>query len=162
MKNAKISKGNVIGMQMNIRLVDNCNIRCKMCEFVKHITGAEMPIAQYEGILCQLKDVRLRGQAFDRIRLDGNREALLYGRLGEAVKIAKRMKFFVGIVTNGLLMSAERATEMLELGLDYVEFSVTGVDAEVYSEFQGYGKSAEAAKRQLDTVIENITGIGAV
>jgi radical SAM protein with 4Fe4S-binding SPASM domain len=128
-----------------------------MCEFIKHSTGAEMPIVKYKEILEQLKDARLHGQAFTTLRLDGNRECLLYKRLGEAVKLAKQKGFFVYFVSNGLLLHSERAIELLELGVDYIYFSVTGTTPEVYQSFQGYGMSKEAAARQLQTVIENVS-----
>jgi hypothetical protein len=128
-----------------------------MCEFVKYSTGAEMPIVQYEKTVAQLKDARFQGQTFTKLRLDGNRECLLYPQLGEAVKIAKQNGFFIYFVSNGLLLHSERAMELLELGVDYVYFSVTGTTPGVYQEFQGHGRSKAAAESQLRTVIENIS-----
>lgn len=55
-----------------------------------------------------------------------------------------------------LLLTEQKARELLESGLDEINFSLTGVIPEVYQHFQGSGIPYEKCAAQLERVIENI------
>lgn len=125
-----------------------------MCDFVaKDKTyGSKMDLNLLKIILSKLKDIQYRGRKIDAIRLDGNREGLLYADIGKAVDMTSKAGFYPMLVTNGVLCNAEKSEELLKNGLRTINFSVSGITSKTYKRFQGYKRS----EKQLDRVIENV------
>lgn len=140
--------------QIVIRLADLCNLECKMCDFVhsSNTYGQKMNIEDFRKIVKKLKNAYIHGRKIDLIRLDGNREGLLYPNITEAVHIVKEEGFKAFLVTNGVNMTAEMADRLISSGLNSINFSVCGITEETYMKFQGYKRPAA----QLSQVLDNI------
>ena len=141
-------------MHLNVVLADKCNLSCKMCTFVKNATGAIMPIERYINILEQCANLSIAGAKVMGMRLDGNREALLYPYLEMALTETKKRGFETSLVTNAVLLTQKTSEMLVEGGLDYIEISATGISAEIYENFQGFG--CKDVKEQLKVVGENV------
>jgi radical SAM protein with 4Fe4S-binding SPASM domain len=118
-----------------------------------------MPLSRYCDILEQCLDLRIAGQKIYAIRLDGNREPLLYPQLAEILYETKKRGFGVGLTTNAVLLSGDKAKILIDGGVDAVWISVTGVTTEVYSQYQGSQKVD--CERQLKLVMENVKAFAA-
>lgn len=66
------------------------------------------------------------------IDFTGGGEPLLQPRLMEWITDARAAGCETGFLTNGLLLSKEKATLLLDAGLDWICFSVDGADADIY------------------------------
>lgn len=140
--------------QIVVRLADICNLECKMCDFVRSSDtyGQKMNIRDFERIVQKLGNARIHGSKVDLIRLDGNREGLLYPELAEAVSIVKRADMKTFLVTNGVKMDEAMSESLIRAGLDSVNFSVSGITEGTYADFQGYKRP----RMQLKQVEDNI------
>lgn len=140
--------------QIVIRLADLCNLECRMCDFVhsSDTYGQKMDIEDFKKIVQKLKGASIHGRKIDLIRLDGNREGLLYPDIADAVRIVRKEGFRSFLVTNGVNMTAGMAERLISAGLNSVNFSVSGITEETYLKFQGYKRPAA----QLQRVINNI------
>lgn len=140
--------------QVVIRLADICNLECNMCDFVHSSTtyGQKMKISDFKAIVRKLKNASIHGQKIDKIRLDGNREGLLYPDITEAVRIVREEGFEAFLVTNGVQMNETVAEGLIDAGLCSVNFSVSGITEKTYSDFQGYNRP----RGQLQQVLCNI------
>jgi len=127
-----------------------CNLRCRMCP------------AYGEGVK-KRRDVgfikkEIWGKIIDEIgswpgsvNLDihGAGEPLLHPDFFEIVSYAKKMKnITVGFLCNATLLDQEKAKSVIELGVDWICFSVDGAEKEI---FEYYRQGAV-----LDNVEENI------
>lgn len=141
---------------LNIMLVNACNLSCAMCPHYKNSDGQAMSVENYISILDQCENLRIAGKKITGVRIDGNREALLYAELESVLETAKKRNFIVHCCTNGVLLSEDKARMFVEYGINDVNISITGISPKVYMHYQGYGKSADSVAKQLDTVIRNI------
>ena len=124
---------------------DTCNFHCKFCptgnlELMKKTPGrghGPMEISRYKGIIDSLADfpdpVRV-------IRLYKEGEPLLNPEFAEMVRYAKRSPkvLRVDTTTNASLLTPERSLEIIDAGLDRLNISVEGVNAEQYRDFSGH------------------------
>ena len=111
-------------------------------------------IDDYINIIRELKIMNDRKEAnIVNIELGGHGEPLLYDNIVQAIEIAKNNFRRVSIVTNGLLLDIILAQKILETNIDHIEISMTGIDKEVYSNFQGYNND------NMDIIIQNIKNI---
>ena len=142
-------------MNLDVMLIDACNLRCPMCQHVKNTTGKFMSLEQISSILDQMVNLdTVIGKRFDTIRLDGNREALLYPHLEEVMSIAKSKGIGTLLITNGVLLDKEKASMLVRHGLKHIIISVTGITTDVYRQFQG--ANTKNPTEQLDKVKENV------
>ncbi len=81
------------------------------------------------------------------IDLNGWGEPLLHPHLKDMVLLLKSRKCFTGFSTNGLMLSPQKAAELLNAGLDYLAFSLDGATGQTYQSVRG---------AKFETVIRNI------
>ena len=162
-KNYVINSGIPLGNQMfkegtsvDIMINDSCNLSCHYCKHILNKTGAVMPLEHFNNILEQCRDLRIMGEKITRIRLDGNREALLHPNFTEILSETKKKGYSICIATNGTLLSREKAKAIAEF-VDAVNISVTGVNPETYYHFQGSNRPGAA--QQLSNVKKNVSGL---
>ena len=109
--------------KLYVEITTRCNMRCGMC--VKHVPGSrisnrDMAYATYERLADHFPQTR-------ELIVNGIGEPLLHPQLGDMVSLAAtRMPADSrrGFQSNGLLMSKEKARELLDAGLNLVCFSV--------------------------------------
>jgi len=125
-----------------------CNLRCVMCPWTEaREKAANKGIMQQEvwdSIRPHLPQVR-------SVDFTGGGEPLLQPSLSEWTAQAKSAGSGTGILTNGLLLGKEKATELMAAGLDWVCVSVDGATADVYEKIR-LGSS-------FDRVCENLANL---
>ncbi len=123
-----------------------CNLRCIMCPWkgVRQELNNKGCMAPevWEAITPYLNDIQ-------SIDFTGGGEPLLQKNLFDWVMAAKLAGCEAGFLSNGLLLTRERAMQVINSGQDWIAFSVDGATREVYEEIrQG---------SDFDQVCENIS-----
>ena len=137
---------------IHIELTSKCNLNCKMCIVKKR--NETLPFSYYVDIIKKLKEMNVNQKAaIINVELAGHGEPLLYENIVQALTIAKENFKRVSLVTNGLLLTSQLAKEILETNIDHIEISVTGVNEEIYTEFQGYKKN------HMEVIFQNIANL---
>ena len=110
-----------------IELTTRCPLRCKMCIRTesKDWQYQDMPFEDFKKILPYLKDV-------ENVILEGWGESLLYKNLAECIRLIKKEGPQVGFVTCGKGLTENRASELVQAGLDFVGFSIAGTTPETH------------------------------
>ena len=124
---------------------DTCNFRCKFCpsgnmELMKKTRGrghGPMDFEVYRGIIDSLKEFP---DPIRVIRLYKEGEPLLNPRFADMVRYAKAAPkvLRVDTTTNASLLTPERSLEIIDAGLDRLNISIEGVNAEQYRDFSGH------------------------
>ena len=124
---------------------DTCNFRCKFCpsgnrELMKKTRGrchGPMELSVYRNIIDSLREFP---DPIRVIRLYKEGEPLLHPHFAEMVAYAKASPRVqrVDTTTNASLLTEERSLAIIEAGLDRINISVEGIDAEQYRAFSGY------------------------
>lgn len=123
---------------------DTCNFHCKFCpsgnlELMKKTRGrghGPMDFEAYKGIIDSLQDFE---DPIRVIRLYKEGEPLLNPRFADMVRYAKASPkvLRVDTTTNASPLTPERSLEILDAGLDRINISVEGINAQQYREFSG-------------------------
>ena len=123
---------------------DTCNFRCKFCpsgnlDLMKKTPGRghePMGMTLYKEIIDSLSEFK---DPIRVIRLYKEGEPLLNPHFAEMVRYAKASPkvLRVDTTTNGALLTPERSLEIINAGLDRINISVEGMDAQQYKEFSG-------------------------
>lgn len=104
-----------------IRITYNCNSRCITCYAWKEKSQDELTAAELSDILCQL-----RALGISDLSLSGG-EPLLRDDLPAIVSEARDLKFDrIHLSTNGLLLTRERAEQLVESGVTSFYISLNG------------------------------------
>lgn len=109
-----------------------CNLRCTMC------TWRHDPIElSFEEIIKVLKNLKELGVRV--VRYTGGGEPLVFPRFMDLMRITKEMGFFGHLTTNGLLLTEDRAEEIVKMAWDRIVISVDGWDADSYASIRKNG-----------------------
>lgn len=110
-----------------IELTTRCPLQCSMCVRTgcNDWHNEDMPFEQFKKLLPYLKDV-------ETVVLEGWGESLLHGNILECVRLAKAAGPEVGFVTSGMGLTRERASGLIDAGIDFMGFSLAGVTPEVH------------------------------
>lgn len=141
---------------INVDPSDKCNFQCKFCP-----TGDRALMARTKGRNVGVMDFKLFTKIVDDIcefdkpikvlRLYKDGEPLLNRNFAKMVSYAKHKKCCdrVDTTTNASLLTHERSLEIIEAGLDRINISIEGINAEQYKEFSKY-------KIDFDQLVSNI------
>ena len=110
-----------------IELTTRCPLQCKMCIRAE---GAQwqyqdMALEEFKKLLPYLKEV-------ETVVLEGWGESLLHKDLSECIRLVKKEGPQVGFVTSGMGLTDKRVAELVEAGLDFVGFSISGTTPETH------------------------------
>ncbi len=110
-----------------IELTTRCPLRCKMCIRTE---GAQwqyqdMALEDFKKILPYLRDV-------ETVVLEGWGESLLHRNLAECIRLVKKEGSQAGFVTSAMGLTEGRVAELVEAGLDFVGFSISGITPETH------------------------------
>jgi MoaA/NifB/PqqE/SkfB family radical SAM enzyme len=110
-----------------IELTTRCPLRCKMCIRTESADWQyqDMPLEDFKKILPYLRDV-------ETVVLEGWGESLLHKELAECIRLVKKEGAQVGFVTSGMGLTANRISELIEAGIDFVGFSIAGTTPETH------------------------------
>lgn len=131
--------------RLKVEISNRCNIRCKEClRSASSRANAVMPLERFVHLFDQVRPYRLN--------LTGEGETLLNPDLLRMIAYAREngtehIRFF----TNGLLLDATMADELVRLEVDCVNFSVDGASKERYESIR-QGSS-------FPKVLDNIKGL---
>ncbi|WP_018702263.1 radical SAM/SPASM domain-containing protein [Anaeromusa acidaminophila] len=125
-----------------------CNLRCIHCPTgTTNMNRGIMSSEIFKKIINDIQGKKIRVAV-----LYHGGEPLLNPNLSEMIKQIKKIGVsFVKIVSNGMLLTAERSRELIESGLDLIEFSIDGVDAN--------DNNSIRRGANFDTVITNINAL---
>lgn len=111
-----------------------CNLDCIWChrkeERLKGYLGREMPWETMERILPKL-------DGFKSLYFGGFGEPLLYKRLFDAIRLAKRFVPDVRTTTNGTTLTKANSEKLAEAGLSLLEISIDGFEGDVNEKTRG-------------------------
>jgi short-subunit dehydrogenase/MoaA/NifB/PqqE/SkfB family radical SAM enzyme len=107
-----------------------CNLKCIMCPWVderRHLTaGGQMSDGIWQALRPWLGDVA-------SVDFTGGGEPLMQPRLFEWIGDAKDAGCEAGFLSNGMLLSEKVSRQVLDLGLNWIGFSIDGADAVTYN-----------------------------
>ena len=104
-----------------IELTTRCPLQCKMCIRTEGTPWQyqDMALEDFKRILPSLREV-------ETVVLEGWGESLLHKDLSQCIRLVKREGPRVGFVTCGMGLTRVRVAELIEAGLDFVGFSISG------------------------------------
>jgi len=114
-----------------IELTTRCPLKCKMCIRSGSVDwqSKDMAFEDFKKIVPYLKDV-------DNVILEGWGESLLYNHLLECIQMVKKEGPQVGFVTSGKGLTENRISELIEAGIDFIGFSIAGVNPETHEKIR--------------------------
>jgi MoaA/NifB/PqqE/SkfB family radical SAM enzyme len=117
-----------------------CNLKCIMCPWRKIARGAPngglMTEDSWKAISRHLEDIA-------SVDFTGGGEPLLQPHLVDWVSDASRAGCETGFLTNGMLLTAEKSSQLMDAGINWLCVSIDGATAEVYEAIRpgaGFGK----------------------
>ncbi len=126
-----------------IELTTRCPLKCKMCirEGIKDWHNGDMNISDFKRLTPYLKDV-------ETVVLEGWGESLLHKNLIEIIRVAKAAGPQVGFVTSGKALNREYISELINAGVDFIGFSLSGATLKTHN--------AIRVNSDLQSLIEHI------
>jgi MoaA/NifB/PqqE/SkfB family radical SAM enzyme len=108
-----------------LELTARCNLRCVWCvqthEAFRDENKEDMPFGLFERIIPKLQGAKV-------VYLNVNGEPLLYERIFDAVKLAKKYVPSVRLITNGTLLNREVCKDLKKAGLSQLGLSIDSPD----------------------------------
>ncbi|MEW6379400.1 MAG: radical SAM protein [bacterium] len=151
-KHAKILKG---PLQMAFDITNRCNFKCLHCY---NRSG------EHDRIHDELKDKEVIKFIKDVVKIKplnlcicGGEPLLREELVYEVAKILSRENIMVSLVTNGSLMTEDRAKRLLDSGIERIQVSLDGASAETHERLRGFKGSF---KKVLDaiSILKSING----
>ncbi|MDD2464338.1 MAG: radical SAM/SPASM family putative metalloenzyme maturase [Desulfobulbus sp.] len=129
-----------------------CNLRCRMC--VKYAQGScieegDLDMALFQRLLPSLSQTRF-------LVLNGIGEPLLHSQLTTMIALARQVmpqKGVIGFQSNGLLLSKQKAEELLQAGLDTICLSIDSLEP-----VQGGEHQRSPVERAIDYLRQAASG----
>lgn len=140
---------------INVDPADSCNFQCSFCptgdrKLMKDI-GRPFKIMAWEIYTKIIDDLQEFDEPIKVLRLYKDGEPLLNPKFADMIKYAKKSGkvLKVDTTTNASMLNPKLNLEIIEAGLDRINISVEGVNAEQYMAFSKY-------KIDFDKFVENI------
>jgi len=133
-------------LRARIEICRFCNLKCPSCPVGrKKIKSKEM--MTFENFKFIIDKIKI---SVNELSLFNYGEPLLNPDIAKMIKYAKKsgMKT-VNIHTNGLMLNKKLAKQLIESGLDYINFSIDGASEETYKQYRIGG--------DFNKVVKNIT-----
>ncbi len=111
----------------------SCNLRCIMCPWKDASCNLPhdgvMPAQVWDGLKPHLSRVRA-------VDFSGGGEPLLQPRLAQWIREAKDQGCETGFLTNGTLLTGDKARAVLAAGVDWICISMDGADKRIYEKIR--------------------------
>lgn len=117
-------------MNITIDVTSRCNLRCKHCR-VNEIEY-DMTLDEIENVFNKLTDFKPRG-----VFISGG-EPLIRDDIVEIVRKSKNLAPVTVLNTNSLLLTEDKLKELINVGLDYIQVSLDGIE-EAHDYIRGKG-----------------------
>ena len=133
-----------------IEPTSRCNLTCRTCirNNWDELQG-DMSASLFERIITGIQTL----PAPPKVTFGGFGEPLTHPLIGEMVRQAKSVASPVELITNGILLTRELSSELIDAGLDLLWISLDGVTPESYSDVR--------LGAALPIVLENLAGFQA-
>lgn len=133
-----------------------CNLKCKHCYIgAKEKMEGELTTEEGKRLIDEMRDAGVIILAFS------GGEPLMRKDFFELADYAHRNDLYVTSATNGTLITEEVAKKLKESGVEYVEISIDGKDADTHDSFRGvpgmFDRTIEGVKNCMDQGLQ--TGI---
>jgi MoaA/NifB/PqqE/SkfB family radical SAM enzyme len=104
-----------------VELTTRCPLDCRMCirEKAEGWLSGDMRIEDFRKILPYLKDV-------NTVVLEGWGESLLHKDIIPIIRLVKKEGPKAGFVTSGMVLNSEYISELIDAGVDFIGFSLSG------------------------------------
>jgi MoaA/NifB/PqqE/SkfB family radical SAM enzyme len=126
-----------------IEVTTRCNLLCTMC--IKTACNdwlrKDMSVSDFEKIVPYLQNV-------GSVVLEGWGESLLHRNLIDFIRLAKTAGPEVGFVTSGMGLGADYARQIVDAGVDFMGFSLSGATAKTHNTIR--------VNSNFNTLIESI------
>lgn len=130
-----------------------CNLRCGMCHFSDDEWLRQNPVERFSDTEIRRLAEMFFSQAV-QLHIGGITEPTVYKDYPSLVTLGKGYKIpFVGLTTNGQLLTPESIRLMIEAGLDEITLSTHGIKRETYEKLM-QGASFDSFHRALRTIGE--------
>lgn len=126
---------------ISVEISSLCNLQCPECVIGKRMTSRKNKFSDidvYKKLISEIGDSLLCAIFY----FQG--EPLLNENIGEYIRIAKRYGIYTMTSTNGQLMTAEKAENIVESGLDRIIVSIDGISQESYQKYRKGGQLSKA------------------
>ena len=146
----------VLGFAFEV--TQSCNCDCSFCYNVwkqnPRYPSGTLNLAQIKALF----DIALVGVPVQSVFLSGG-EPLLRDDLEEIVRYCKLRKLLVGVATNGLLLSQERAKALAEAGVDLFEVTLLSAQPKTHNELCHNEYSFERACAAITNALHCKVGV---
>ena len=113
-------------------ITQKCNLNCKHCSvYAEKIEGNEFTTEEALKVLDKLDEFGVPA-----INFSGG-EALIRDDIFKLIKYANKKGIFVGVDSNGILITKENASRMKEAGVRYCRISLDGANFATHDSFRG-------------------------
>jgi tungsten cofactor oxidoreducase radical SAM maturase len=120
--------------KLYIQPTTDCNLHCRTCiHNVWDVPKAQMSMDTFQRVLESLDDL----PHLTRIVFSGFGEPLIHPNILEMIGAVCKRNMAVTLGSNGILLDAEMARELIKLGVDRLVVSIDGVSQETYAAVRG-------------------------
>ncbi|MCK5226421.1 MAG: SPASM domain-containing protein [Planctomycetes bacterium] len=142
---------------INVDPADTCNFQCKFCPtgdraLMKKTLGRNHGIMDFNLYKKIIDDICEFDKPIKVLRLYKDGEPLLNPKIAEMVRYAKEKRCVkrIDTTTNAVLLNPKKNTELIAAGLDRMNISIEGINAQQYWEFS-------KCKIDFEKLVENIS-----
>ncbi len=124
--------------QIILEVTNHCNIRCRYCHFHGEGAKRKRPLGFIkEGLWKKVIEEIGHWPRQVTLMTHGAGEPLLYKKLPELLSFAKQYdNIYLGFMSNAMLFDNDWTQRTLDLGLDWLAFSVDGTDPEKHAYYR--------------------------
>lgn len=119
---------------INLETSSNCTARCVMCGIDEWKRGSA--IMQEELFLKIAKEIIENKENVTKVALFVGNEPLLDSNLAQKIKIFTKENIVVNFSTNASLLDTKKSKEILESGLNNINFSIDSLDKKEYEKIR--------------------------
>jgi MoaA/NifB/PqqE/SkfB family radical SAM enzyme len=142
---------------VSVYITSRCNLACAMCGYqTKSPDGVYRPAPYPDMTLERFRHIMSFFPAARSVTITAEGEPFLNADIFDMIaNVKNRLKCRTDSSTNGIAIGA-LLERILRSGLDILNVSLDGIDAESYARVRG------GSKRQFDTIVENIRTLGSL
>lgn len=141
-------------VNLEFDLIDSCTLKCPMCLRAADLIGDYPGLIgtrkhlSYESVVKALAEGREHG--LPSVNIGGSGECMLHPRFLDACQaIMDHDVLELRVITNGTLLSEERAAALLEMQVHFVSVSIDAASPEVYGEVRGKARQFQEVEANV-------------